>query len=138
MIRSQPRNLCRATELYLELPTPCLYLPATRAFLSPEVQNCSHYFSSKTCCSSCILYPRNRICLWGGPVWRPCLLLLFSLTCSTLCFIHNKLLIVSLLSYSVSVLVLCSCFSLYLEYLPTPCDKHILIFQDSTQKQINK
>lgn len=116
MIRSQPRNLHRATELYLELPTLCLYLPATKAFLSPEVQSCSHYLSSKTCCSSCILYPANRICLWRASVKN-----LSSPT--TLSHLLHPVFYPEQTTYCFStvlfcfVLMLCSCFSLYLEYL---------------------
>lgn len=64
MIESQPRNLCRATELYLELPTLYLYLTVVRAFRSPEIQNWTYCLSSKTCCSSRIPHFSKGTCLW--------------------------------------------------------------------------
>lgn len=98
-----------------------------RSISKSQFQNWIHYLSSKTCCSSCTPYLGDRICLWRTHAKNLNFPWLFSLTCPTLCFIHNKLLIVSLMYYSVYISLLCSCFSLYLEFSPIPKDKHLLI-----------
>lgn len=98
-----------------------------RSISKSQFQNWIHYLSSKTCCSSCTPYLGDRICLWRTHAKNLNFPWLFSLTCPILCFMHNKRLIVSLMYYSVYISLLCSCFSLYLEFLPIPKDKHLLI-----------